>query len=48
MNDTGDQKVFVDEQSHILDSYRLGEKIFADGFEPTFIVGLWRGAALLR
>ena len=34
MNDTSDQKVFVDEQSHILDSYRLGEKIFADGFEP--------------
>ena len=45
MNDTGDQKVFVDEQSHILDSYRLGEKIFADGFEPTFIVGLWRGGS---
>ena len=45
MNDTGDQKVFVDERSHILDSYRLGEKIFADGFEPTFIVGLWRGGS---
>ena len=45
MNDIGDQKVFVDEQSHILDSYRLGEKIFADGFEPTFIVGLWRGGS---
>ena len=45
MNDTGDVKVFVDEQSHILDSYRLGEKIFADGFEPTFIVGLWRGGS---
>ena len=45
MNDTSDQKVFVDEQSHILDSYRLGEKIFADGFEPTFIVGLWRGGS---
>ena len=45
MNDTSDQKVFVDERSHILDSYRLGEKIFADGFEPTFIVGLWRGGS---
>ena len=45
MNDTGDKKVFVDEESHILDSYRLGEKIFADGFEPTFIVGLWRGGS---
>ena len=47
MNDIGDQKVFVDEQSHILDSYRLGEKIFADGFEPTFIVGLWRGGSVV-
>ena len=45
MNDSRDQKIFVDEQSHILDSYRLGEKIFADGFKPTFIVGLWRGGS---
>ena len=45
MNDTSDSKVFVDEESHILDSYRLGEKIFTDGFKPTFIVGLWRGGS---
>ncbi|MDO6459793.1 phosphoribosyltransferase family protein [Granulosicoccaceae sp. 1_MG-2023] len=39
------QKEFVAEQSLILDSFRLGVKIFEDGFRPTFIVGVWRGGS---
>ena len=36
-------KVFISEQEHMLDGFRLGRKIFESGFRPTFIVGLWRG-----
>ena len=39
------QKEFVDEQTLILDAFRLGVKIFVDGFRPTFIVGVWRGGS---
>ena len=45
MNETATDKIFVDEQTQILDAYRLGEKIYADGFRPTFVVGLWRGGS---
>lgn len=41
------QKHFVDEETHLLDGYRLGTQIFADGFRPSFIVGLWRGGAVV-
>ena len=36
-------KRFITEQELLEDAYRLGVKIFNDGFRPTFIVGLWRG-----
>jgi hypoxanthine phosphoribosyltransferase len=39
------QKRFLDEDSLIQDSFRLGVKIFESGFRPTFIVGLWRGGS---
>ena len=39
------QKHFVDEATHLLDGYRLGTRIFASGFRPSFIVGLWRGGS---
>jgi hypothetical protein len=39
------EKKFLDEQSLILDSFRLGVRIFESGFKPTFIVGLWRGGS---
>ena len=39
------KKKFLDEQNLILDSFRLGVKIFESGFRPTFIVGLWRGGS---
>ena len=39
------KKKFLDEQNLILDSFRLGVKIFESGFKPSFIVGLWRGGS---
>jgi len=38
-------KSFLDEQTLIEDSFRLGVKIFESEFKPTFIVGLWRGGS---
>lgn len=38
-------KIFLDEQKLIEDSFRLGVNIFESGFKPTFIVGLWRGGS---
>lgn len=37
--------VYIDEQSLLLDGYRLGRQIFTDGFHPDFIVGIWRGGS---
>lgn len=42
---TAMQKHFLDEETLILDSFKLGVKIFESGFKPTFIVGLWRGGS---
>jgi uncharacterized protein len=39
------KKIFLDEDTLIQDSFRLGVKIFESGFRPTFIVGLWRGGS---
>lgn len=39
------QKIFLDEETLILDAFKLGVKIFESGFKPTFIVGLWRGGS---
>lgn len=39
------RKIFVSEQQHIVDGFRLGRQIFESGFRPTFIVGLWRGGS---
>lgn len=41
------KKHFLDEENLILDSFRLGVKIFDSGFRPTFIVGLWRGGSTI-
>lgn len=38
-------KRFVVEEDLMLDGFRLGAEIFASGFRPTFIVGLWRGGS---
>lgn len=39
------KKIFLDEENLILDSFRLGVKVFESGFRPSFIVGLWRGGS---
>ncbi len=39
------EKIFLDEETLILDSFRLGVQVFESGFRPTFIVGLWRGGS---
>jgi len=38
-------KVFVDAQSLLKDSYVLAAQIINSGFRPDFIVGVWRGGA---
>ena len=38
-------RIYIDERSLMLDSFRLGRQIFSSGFEPTFIVGIWRGGS---
>ncbi|MFT7461285.1 MAG: hypoxanthine phosphoribosyltransferase [Planctomycetota bacterium] len=38
-------KVFIDAEDLLLDSYRLGVKIHQSGFRPDFIIGLWRGGS---
>ena len=39
------KKKFLDEETLILDSFKLGVQIFESGFQPTFIVGFWRGGS---
>ncbi len=39
------EKFYISAQSLLDDSFRLGEKICASGFKPTFILAVWRGAA---
>ncbi len=39
------EKRFIQENDLLLDSYRLGVKIYNSGFQPNFIVGLWRGGS---
>jgi hypoxanthine phosphoribosyltransferase len=38
-------KQYIEEQTLLEDSYRLGVQIFESGFRPDFIVGLWRGGS---
>ena len=36
---------YLDAQTLLEDSFRLGAKILGSGFRPTFIVAVWRGGA---
>lgn len=38
-----DNKIYITANELLLDSYRLGMRIFNSGFRPDFIVGVWRG-----
>ncbi len=37
--------IYIDEQSLILDSFRLGRSVYKSEFQPDFIVGIWRGGS---
>ncbi len=37
------EKVYLDYQELIDDSFRLGAKVLESGFRPKFIIALWRG-----
>lgn len=39
------EKVFITAQEFLEDSFRLGLQILESGFDPKFIVGVWRGGA---
>lgn len=41
------KKQFLDEETTLLDSFRLGVQVFESGFRPTFILGLWRGGSAI-
>lgn len=45
MQDASADKVFVREQDLLLDGYRLGMQIVDSGFQPDFMVGIWRGGS---
>ena len=38
-------KLYISSQELLADSFRLAARIFASGFRPHFIVGIWRGGA---
>jgi len=38
-------KLYLDANELLLDSYRLGITILNSGFKPDYIVGIWRGGA---
>lgn len=39
------KKHFITAQTLITDAFTLANKVYEDGFRPTFIIGIWRGGA---
>ncbi len=39
------QKRFITAQELLEDSFRVAAQVYADGFRPDYIVGIWRGGA---
>lgn len=39
------EKLYIEEQTLLEDSYRLAVQIYQSGYRPDFIVGLWRGGS---
>ncbi len=37
------KKIYISAQELLSDSFELGVRIFTSGFQPSFIVGVWRG-----
>ena len=38
-----EEKVFIDANTLLLNSFRLARKIWDSGYRPNYLVGLWRG-----
>lgn len=47
MDNTVQEKHYVTETELLHDAYRLGVQIAESSFQPTFIVGLWRGGSVV-
>lgn len=39
------EKLYLDEQTLLEDSFRLAAQVYRSGFRPSFIVAIWRGGA---
>lgn len=39
------EKLYLDAQTLLEDSFRLAARVYASGFKPSFIVAVWRGGA---
>ena len=39
------EKIYINAQQFLEDSFRLGLQVLNSGFDPKFIVGVWRGGA---
>ena len=39
------EKLFIDAQQLLEDSFELAQQVMNDGFEPDLIIGVWRGGA---
>lgn len=44
-NNQPSNRRFIDEESLLLDGFRLGVNVYDSGFRPNFIVGIWRGGS---
>ena len=38
-------KLFIKSEDLLKDSFQLAWKVYKSGFEPNYIVGVWRGGA---
>ena len=39
------EKYYINAEELLVDSFKLGEKIYKSDFRPDFIIGVWRGGA---
>lgn len=45
MVEAGEDSFLIDANDYLVDCFRLARMIWADGYRPDFLVGLWRGGA---
>jgi len=39
------EKHYINAEELLIDSFKLGEKVYRSGFRPDVIIGVWRGGA---